>query len=374
MSAGAQCWPASSALPALGIAADGVAKPGRRSARADQDRRDCRPAPESMPTSTSARSKPCSLRSRTPAQGAGGKSSAAGRDLSADHQTKPDVAASIARKWFDTESVKTITGLGSSSVGFAVRKVAQEKDQIDLNLGRHGRAHRQGLLGDRLPLGLRHLCARQGDRRARWPRPAATAGTSSPPTTPSAIRWSRTRPRSSRSSGGKVLGAVRAPLSTPISRPSCCRPRRSKAKVIGLANAGTDTVNSIKQAGEFGIIEGRPEARRRCSCCSTDVHALGLKDAQGLVFTEAFYWDQNDETRAFTKRFQAKHGKPPTMMQAGIYSAALHYLKAVQGGRHRRHQGGDGQDARDAGQRLHDQERHDPRGRPHDARHVPRRR
>jgi branched-chain amino acid transport system substrate-binding protein len=98
--------------------------------------------------------------------------------------------------------------------------------------------------------------------------------------------------------------------------------------VIGLANAGADTINSIKQSSEFGIV-GRGQKLAGLLVLITDIHTLGLKTAEGLLFTEAYYWDQNDETRAFAKRFAAKHGKPPTMFQAGIYSAATHYLKAV---------------------------------------------
>ena len=130
--------------------------------------------------------------------------------------------------------------------------------------------------------------------------------------------------------GGKVLGRVRAPLNTSDFSSFLLQAQASKAKVIGLANAGGDTINSIKQAAEFGIVAGRPEPRR-----PPGVHqrrrGLGLQTAQGLVLTETFYWDMNDGNRAWTKRWQAERpGKLPTMIQAGVYSAVLHYLKAVE--------------------------------------------
>jgi branched-chain amino acid transport system substrate-binding protein len=131
-------------------------------------------------------------------------------------------------------------------------------------------------------------------------------------------------------SGGKVVGAVRAPLNTSDFSSFLLQAQGSGSKVIGLANAGGDTINAVKQAAEFGITERGQQQLAGLLVLITDIHSLGLKTAQGLLFTEAYYWDQNDETRAFAKRFAARHGgKPPTMFQAGIYSAAMHYLKAI---------------------------------------------
>jgi branched-chain amino acid transport system substrate-binding protein len=132
-----------------------------------------------------------------------------------------------------------------------------------------------------------------------------------------------------KANGGQVLGAVRAPLNSSDFSSYILQAQASKAKVVGLANAGADTINAIKTAAEFGLVsEGTKLAG--LLVLLTDIHTLGLKTAQGLMFTEAFYWDQNDETRAFSKRFAERHGgKPPTMFQAGIYGAATHYLKAV---------------------------------------------
>jgi branched-chain amino acid transport system substrate-binding protein len=132
-----------------------------------------------------------------------------------------------------------------------------------------------------------------------------------------------------KAAGGKVLGSVRHPLSTQDFSSFLLQAQGSKAKVIGLANAGMDTVNAIKQAGEFGIVK----AGQRLAgllVFATDVQALTLPVAQGLVLTEAFYWDLNDETRAWTKRFRAKKDKLPSMLTAGVYSSTMHYLKAVQ--------------------------------------------
>src|SRR6185436_16142068 len=132
-----------------------------------------------------------------------------------------------------------------------------------------------------------------------------------------------------KAAGGKVLGAVRHPLSTQDFSSFLLQAQASKAKVIGLANAGQDTINSIKQAGEFGIAKGG-QRLAGLLVFATDVQALTLPVAQGLVLTEAFYWDLNDETRAWTKRYRAKKDKLPSMLTIGVYSSTLHYLKAVQ--------------------------------------------
>ena len=130
--------------------------------------------------------------------------------------------------------------------------------------------------------------------------------------------------------GGKVLGGVKHPLNNADFSSFLLQAQSSKAKIIGLANAGGDTTNSIKQAAEFGIVSGGQKLAGMLMFI-TDVHALGLKVAQGLNFTETFYWDMNDQTRAFSKRFTEKHKKgPPTMVQAGVYSSLIHYFKALE--------------------------------------------
>jgi branched-chain amino acid transport system substrate-binding protein len=249
--------------------------------------------------------------------------------LSADHQTKPDVGAAIARKWYDVDGVKMITGLGTSSVALAVRKVSQEKGLIDLNTG----AASSDLTGP--------ACSPTG---AHWVYDTYSLAhvTGSAMVKAGGDSWyfltadyafghalERDVSEVVKAAGGKVLGAVRHPLSTQDFSSFLLQAQASKAKVIGLANAGMDTVNAIKQAGEFGIVKGGQKLAGLL-VFATDVQSLTLPVAQGLVLTEAFYWDLNDETRAWTKRYRAKKDKLPSMLTAGVYSATLHYLKAVQ--------------------------------------------
>jgi branched-chain amino acid transport system substrate-binding protein len=249
--------------------------------------------------------------------------------LSADHQTKPDVGASIARRWYDVDGVKMITGLGTSSVALAVRKVSQEKGQIDVNTG----AASADLTGP--------ACSETG---AHWVYDtyALAHVTGDAMVKAGGDTWffltadyafghalERDVTEVVKAAGGKVLGSVKHPLSTQDFSSFLLQAQSSKAKVIGLANAGQDTINSIKQAGEFGIVKGGQKLAGLL-VFATDVQSLTLPVAQGLVLTESFYWDQNDETRAWTKRYRAKKDRLPSMLTAGVYSATLHYLKAVQ--------------------------------------------
>ncbi|MGE0421743.1 MAG: ABC transporter substrate-binding protein [Reyranellaceae bacterium] len=249
--------------------------------------------------------------------------------LSADHQTKPDVGAAIARKWFDVDDVKMITGIGTSSVALAVRKIAQEKGRIDINSG----AASADLTGP--------ACSPTG---AHWTYDtyALAKVTGGAVVKDGGDSWffitadyafghalERDVTAVVKAAGGKVLGGVRVPLSTQDFSSFLLQAQSSKAKIIGLANAGNDTINSIKQAGEFGIVKGG-QRLAGLLVFSTDVQALTLPVAQGLVLTEAFYWDLNDETRAWTARFRKKKDKLPSMLTIGVYSSTLHYLKAVQ--------------------------------------------
>jgi len=249
--------------------------------------------------------------------------------LSADHQTKPDIGSAIARKWYDVDGVKMITGLGTSSVALAVRKVAQEKGLIDINTG----AASSDLTGPACSATGAHwvydtysLAHVTGDAMVK-------AGGDSWYflTADYAFGHALERDVSEvvKAAGGKVLGAVRHPLSTQDFSSFLLQAQASKAKVIGLANAGMDTVNSIKQASEFGIVKGGQKLAGLL-VFATDVQSLTLPVAQGLVLTESFYWDLNDETRAWTKRYRAKKDRLPSMLTAGVYSSTLHYLKAVQ--------------------------------------------
>src|SRR6266446_6950992 len=249
--------------------------------------------------------------------------------LSADHQTKPDVGAQIARRWYDVDGVKMITGLGTSSVALAVRKISQEKGLIDIITG----AASADLSGP--------ACSETG---AHWVYDtyALAHVTGEAMVKAGGDTWffltadyafghalERDVTAVVTASGGKVLGGVRHPLSTQDFSSFLLQAQSSKAKIIGLANAGQDTINSIKQAGEFGIVKGG-QRLAGLLVFATDVQSLTLPVAQGLVLTESFYWDLNDETRAWTKRYRAKKDRLPSMLTAGVYSSTLHYLKAVQ--------------------------------------------
>ena len=248
--------------------------------------------------------------------------------LSADHQNKPDVAAAIARKWYD-EGVKMISGLDTSSVGLAVRKVAQEKGQIDLNVG----SATADLSGP--------ACSATG---AHWSYDtyALAHVTGSAVVKDGGDTWffvtadyafgksmEDEATKVVTAAGGKVIGGVKHPINTQDFSSYMLQAQASKAKIIGIANAGGDTINAIKQGGEFGLVKGG-QRLAALLVFESDVQSLGLPVAQGLVTTTAFYWDQNDETRAWTKKFRTKKDKVPNHTMAGVYSATLHYLKAVQ--------------------------------------------
>jgi branched-chain amino acid transport system substrate-binding protein len=248
--------------------------------------------------------------------------------ISADLQNKADVGTAIARRWYDVENVDAILGLGNSAVALAVQGITQEKNRIDIVTA----AGSTDLTGK--------ACSPNG---VHWVYDtyALASGTASAIVKQGGDSWffltadyafghslERDAANVVKKMGGKVAGQVRAPLNTSDFASYLVQAQSSNAKVIGLANAGTDTINAIKQAAEFGIASGGQKLAGLLVLI-TDIHSLGLQTAQGLLFTEAYYWDQNDEARAFAKRFAAKHGKPPTMFQAGIYSAASHYLKAV---------------------------------------------
>jgi len=250
--------------------------------------------------------------------------------LSADLQNKADVASAIARRWYEVDKVDAILGLGHSGAAIAVQGIAQEKNRISITTS----AGSTVLTGKACsPIGFHWVydtyalakgtataMMKQGGADSWFFLTADYAFGHALESDTSAIV---------KDNGGKVLGSVRAPLNSSDFSSFLLQAQSSKAQVIGLANAGADTVNSIKAASEFGITAG-DQKLAGLLVLITDIKSIGLEAAQGLLFTEAFYWDQNDETRTFSKRFAERHGgKPPTMFQAGIYSAATHYLKAV---------------------------------------------
>jgi len=253
--------------------------------------------------------------------------------VSADHQNKPDVGSSIARQWFDTDKVDVIVDVPTSSVALAVHQVAREKKKAMLNSG----AATSDLTGKDCSPNTVHWTY------DTW---MLANGTGSAIVKTGGDSWyfltadyafghalERDTEAVVKAGGGKVVGKVRHPLNTQDFSSFLLQAQASKAKIIGLANAGGDTINSIKQASEFGITKSGQNLAGLLVFL-TDIHGLGLPIAQGLIMTETFYWDLNDSTRAWSKRFTEKNGgKFPTMVHAGVYAATLHYLKAVEAGK-----------------------------------------
>ena len=248
---------------------------------------------------------------------------------SADHQNKPDIGSAIARRWFDTDHVNAIVDVPNSGVALAVSNVTREKNGVFLisGAGDSDLTNRQcspnsvHLTYDTWALahGTGSAIVRRGGKTWFFITADYAFGHALERDTSAVVE----------AAGGKVLGAVRAPLNTADFSSYLLQAQGSKAQVIGLANAGGDTINAVKQAHEFGIVD-RGQRLAGLLVFLTDVHALGLQAAQGLTLTTAFYWDLNDKTRAFAKRFAALDGgKYPTMVHAGVYSSVLHYLEAV---------------------------------------------
>src|ERR1700683_1906490 len=251
--------------------------------------------------------------------------------ISGDHQNKPDIGTAIARQWFDVEKVDIIVDVPNSGVALAVNNVVKEKNGVYINSG------------------------------------AATSDLTNAQCTPNTVHWTydtymlahttgqalvkaggdtwffltadyafgqaleRDTTAVILANGGKVVGGVKHPLNTADFSSFLLQAQASKAKIVGLANAGGDTTNTIKQAAEFGIVKGGQKLAALLLFL-TDVKAIGLETAQGLNFTETFYWDMNDQQRAFSKKFAArmKNGAPPTMVQAGVYAGLIHYFKALE--------------------------------------------
>jgi branched-chain amino acid transport system substrate-binding protein len=248
--------------------------------------------------------------------------------VSADHQNKPDLAATIARRWYEIEGVDMITDLTTSSVALAVHDLSKQLKKIDIVVG----AATSRLTGD--------ACHPTGFHWA-YDTHALGVGTGGALVEAGGDTWffltadyafghalEHDTGEIVKAKGGKVLGAVRHPLNNQDYSSFLLQAQASKAKVVGLANAGLDTTNSIKQASEFGIVAG---GQKLAGLLLTlpEVHGLGLNAAQGLVLTESYYWDHDDRSRAFGERFYKRTGRMPSMIHAGTYSATLHYLKAV---------------------------------------------
>jgi branched-chain amino acid transport system substrate-binding protein len=250
--------------------------------------------------------------------------------VSADHQNKPDVGSSIARQWLDVDKVDVIVDVPNSGVALALNQIIREKGKALLVSG----AATADLTGKACSPNTIHWTY------DTW---ALANGTGNAIVKTGGDSWyfitadyafghalERDTEAVVTKAGGKVLGKVRHPLNTQDFSSFLLQAQASKAKIIGLANAGGDTTNAIKQAAEFGIVKGGQNLAGLLVFI-TDVHALGLPTAQGLIMTETFYWDMNDRTRAFAKKFSERNRQiHPTMIHAGVYSAVLHYLKAVE--------------------------------------------
>jgi branched-chain amino acid transport system substrate-binding protein len=248
--------------------------------------------------------------------------------VTADHQNKADVATNIVRNWYDNEGVDMVTDGGSSAVALAVEEVSRQKQKLVLFNGPAS----SDITGKNCSPYAAHWNYDTYALSHVTGAAVVKAGGKSWFFLAADYAFGRALQRDTaevvEAEGGKVLGSVYAPINTSDFSSFLLQAQASKADIVGLANAGGDATNAIKQGAEFGIVRGGQKFAALLMFI-TDVHALGLQAAQGLQFTSAFYWDQNDETRAFSQRFIKEVGHMPTMVQAGVYSATLHYLKAV---------------------------------------------
>jgi branched-chain amino acid transport system substrate-binding protein len=249
--------------------------------------------------------------------------------IAGDHQNKPDIGSQIANQWYDVDKVDMIIDVPNSGVALAVSQVANQKNKVFIVSG----AAASDLTGPKCNANTIHWTY------DTW---MLANGTGTAIVKTGGDTWffltsdyafghalERDTIAAVEKAGGKVLGKVRHPLNTNDFSSFLLQAQSSKAKVIGLANAGGDTINSIKQAAEFGIVKGG-QSLAGLLVFASDVAALGLPTAQGLVLTETWYWDMNDTNRAWTKRWQQeRQGKWPTMIHAGVYAGVLHYLKAA---------------------------------------------
>lgn len=249
--------------------------------------------------------------------------------VSADHQNKADLGSSIARQWFDQDGVDAVADLTNSAVALAVQQLAIEKKRVTLFSG----PATTRLTNDTCSATGFHWTFDTYSQAVGTARAMVKEGQDSwfILTVDYAFGHSMEKDliREVQAAGGKVAGTARHPLNNTDFASFLLQAQASKAKVVALASAGADTINAVKQAAEFGITQGGQSLVGLVLVLS-DIHALGLKTTQGLVFTTAFYWDQDDQTRVWSKKYQARNKRMPGMVQAGVYSSVMHYLKAVQ--------------------------------------------
>jgi branched-chain amino acid transport system substrate-binding protein len=248
--------------------------------------------------------------------------------INADHQNKTDIGLQIARRWYDVDGVDAIVDVPNSAIVLGVQQIAKERNRVLLVSG-GGTADLTGKACS--PVGIHWT----------WDTYSFAVGSARALLEQGNDTWffltadfafgaamQRDATNVIESGGGKVLGAVKHPLQSADFSSFLLQAQNSGAKIVALANGGSDTINSVKQAAEFGLTE-HGQKLAALAIYITDVHAIGLKGSQGLVLTTAFYWDRDDEARAWSRRFFARHGAMPTQAQAGVYSAVMHYLKAI---------------------------------------------
>lgn len=248
--------------------------------------------------------------------------------IEADHGNKPDTAATIARKWFDVDGVDMIADLPNSSVALAVQELARQRKLLTIVSA----AGTGALTGK--------SCSPTSFQWT-WDTYSVAASTGRAVVQQGGKSWfiiaadyafgrgmADDLSKLVKANGGTIKGVVYHPLNTSDFSSFILQAQSSGAQIVALANGGTDTINSIKQSAEFGLTQGQQKIVG-LAIFLTDVHAMGLESAQGLLLTTGFYWDRTPETRAWSKRFFERHGAMPTMAQAGIYSGVSHYLKAI---------------------------------------------
>ena len=245
-----------------------------------------------------------------------------------DHQLKPDIGAAIARRWYDTEQVDLIVDVPVSAVGLAVQNIANEKKKLLIvhstgAAGFHGKSCSPYAIQwvfdtHALAVGTAQEVVKRGGNSWFFITDDYAFGHSLEHDASEVVT----------KLGGKVLGSVRPPFATPDLSSFILQAQASKAKVIGIAGGPPNNTNEVKTAAEFGVMKGGQQMAALLALI-TDVHSLGLQSAQGLLLTTSFYWDMDDQTRAWSKRYFAKMNRMPTMWQAGVYSSVMHYLQAI---------------------------------------------
>jgi branched-chain amino acid transport system substrate-binding protein len=250
--------------------------------------------------------------------------------IAGDHQNKPDIASSLANSWFDVDKVDVLVDLVNSGAALASSEVARQKNKVALVSG----AASSDLTGSKCNANTIHWTYDTWNLANGTGKAVVKTGGTTWYFLTADYAFGQALERDTASvveaNGGKVLGKVRVPINTNDFSSFLLQAQASRAKVIGLANAGGDTINSIKQAAEFGLVKGG-QTLAGLLVFASDIAAMGLPTAQGLVLTETWYWDLNDNNRAWTKRWQMERpGKVPTMIHAGVYSSVMHYLKAVE--------------------------------------------